>query len=81
MRVKEDDYRKAILSVSAKIYDGEIPATGDMDILVWATKKQIGRKVVISEKYNSDRCPRCNYVVYRSNHYCSECGQKLDWRR
>jgi len=23
------------------------------------------------------RCPNCNHIV--DNHYCSDCGQKLDW--
>lgn len=80
MKLKEEDYQKAILSVSSKIYDEQIPATIDMDILIYAAKKQIGQKVVVNEKYNGYRCPRCNYVAYGSNHYCSECGQKLSWR-
>lgn len=80
MKIKEEDYKKAIFSISSKIYDEEIPATKDIDILVHATNKQIGKKVAISEKYNSYRCPCCDNNVGRSNHYCSQCGQKLDWR-
>lgn len=80
MRLKEDDYKKAILSVSAKIYDEKIPATGDMDILVYAAKKQIGKRVAVSSKFNSYRCPICDIIVTRSQHYCSQCGQKIDWR-
>lgn len=82
-RLKEDDYRKAIMSVSSKIYNGEIPATKDMDILVWAAKKQIGKKPVAVDGwggYLKHRCPSCNYIVDRSNNYCSECGRKLEWR-
>ena len=80
MRIKEEDYKKAILSISSKIYDEEIPATKDIDILIYATKKQIAKKIAVSEKYNSYRCPCCNDNVNRSAHYCSQCGQKLDWR-
>ena len=39
-----------------------------------------GVAVVRNEKYGNFRCPRCNKVVYRSEHYCSQCGNKLDWR-
>ena len=48
MRLKEDDYRKAILSISSKVYDEEIPATGDLDVLVYAAKKQIAARVAIT---------------------------------
>lgn len=80
MKIKEGDYRKAIFSISSKIYDEEIPATNDIDILVYAANKQIGKKVAVSEKYNSYRCPCCNGNATRSMHYCGQCGQKLDWR-
>ena len=80
MRIKEEDYQKAIFSISSKIYDEVIPASKDIDILVHATKKQIGKKVAISDKYNSYRCPCCNGNVGCSNHYCGQCGQKLSWR-
>ena len=39
-----------------------------------------GKPVVTNRRYYSYRCPRCNKVVYPSEHYCSQCGQKLDWR-
>lgn len=42
--------------------------------------KLIGRRVVRNEKYNNYRCPRCNGIIYESYHYCSQCGQKFDWR-
>lgn len=42
--------------------------------------KLIGKRVVRNEKYNNYRCPRCNDVVYKSYHYCRQCGQKFDWR-
>ena len=45
------------------------------------TNKQIGNEVIRNEKYHNYRCPRCNKVVGLSDHYCSQCGQKLDWRR
>ena len=80
MRIKEEDYKKAVFSISSKIYNEEIPATEDIDILVHATKKQIGKRVVLNNEYNSYRCPCCNIIIYRSNQYCSQCGQKLDWR-
>lgn len=42
--------------------------------------KQISKKVVRNEKYNNYRCPCCNAVIGMSQHYCCQCGQKLDWR-
>ena len=46
---------------------------------VKALEKQVRQKVIKSPKYESDRCPRCNGNVFRSHHFCSQCGQKLDW--
>ena len=46
---------------------------------VEALEKQVRQKVIKSPKYGSDRCPRCNGNVFRSYHFCSQCGQKLDW--
>lgn len=35
--------------------------------------------LIKSEKYNSDRCPNCNYVIMWKNcHYCPQCGKKID---
>lgn len=45
-----------------------------------ANNKQVGKRVVKNEKYNNYRCPCCNAVIYTSQHYCSQCGQKFDWR-
>lgn len=40
-----------------------------------------GEKVVVDPKYGSFRCPKCNTVITsRYDHYCKDCGQKLDWR-
>lgn len=34
--------------------------------------------LIKSEKYNSDRCPKCNEVImYKSYHYCPKCGKKI----
>ena len=49
-------------------------------ILYKANNKQIGKNVVKNEKYSNYRCPCCNAVVGMSQHYCCQCGQKLDWR-
>ena len=45
-----------------------------------ALEKVEPKAVVKSETYGSDRCPKCDNVIYRSQHYCSQCGQKFDWR-
>lgn len=37
--------------------------------------------VIKSEKYGNYRCGHCNAVIYISQHYCSQCGQGLDWRK
>lgn len=81
-KLKEEDYKIAILSISSAIYDNDLPGDYDnaLDILLHAAKKQIGQMVVRNEKYGSSRCPYCNAVVGRSQHYCGQCGQKLDWR-
>lgn len=80
MRIKPDEYEKALFTIETKIYNDVIPATSDMDIATKAIKKQIGKKVVISSRYGSHRCPCCDKVFYPSDKYCSQCGQKLDWR-
>lgn len=79
-RIKEEDIKKAILSVSMKIYDDEIPATEDIDILIQVAKKHIGMPPVINGKYGSSRCTYCDRVVDYRETYCRQCGQKLDWR-
>lgn len=80
MIIKEEDYEKALFDISLKIYADRIPATKEMDILIFATKKQIGKKVVKSIKYNNHRCPCCDNVISKYENYCSQCGQKLNWR-
>ena len=80
MRIKEEDYQRVHLRLSTKVYSDEVPATEDVDVIGFALQKQISKKVVKSTKYNSMRCPKCDGIVYASNHYCSQCGQKLDWR-
>lgn len=31
----------------------------------------------MKDVFKNNRCPRCSHLV--DNHYCGECGQKLDW--
>nr|DAL66823.1 MAG TPA: hydrogenase/urease nickel incorporation protein [Bacteriophage sp.] len=39
------------------------------------------KKVVVDPKYESYRCPKCNTtLIGQYDHYCRQCGQKLDWR-
>lgn len=34
--------------------------------------------LIRNEKYNSNRCQKCNEVImYRSYHYCPNCGKKV----
>ena len=80
MRIKEEDYKKVYFKIGCQVYDGKIIATEELDIIGFALQKQISKQVVKSPKYNSDRCPKCDYLVYHSHHYCPQCGQKLDWR-
>lgn len=71
--------KEAVLFVK----DCEYTVTGaryDNGLIVGFEAEPIARRVVKSEKYGSHRCPRCDRVLYRSEHYCSQCGQKLDWR-
>ena len=62
-RIKEEDIKKAILSVSMKIYDDEIPATEDIDILIQVAKKHIGMPTVINGGYGSSHCTYCGQSV------------------
>lgn len=40
-----------------------------------------GKKVIMNSKYKNLRCPRCETaLIGRYDHYCGQCGQKLDWR-
>lgn len=39
------------------------------------------KKVVVDPKHESYRCPKCNTtLIGQYDHYCRQCGQKLDWR-
>lgn len=42
--------------------------------------REVGIPPSRSEKFNNNRCPHCDDIVYVSSHYCSQCGQKLEWR-
>lgn len=33
--------------------------------------------LIKSEKYNSDRCPKCNVVILYKGNYCYQCGKKI----
>ena len=39
------------------------------------------KNVVVDPKYESYRCPKCNTtLIGQYDHYCRQCGQKLNWR-
>ena len=42
--------------------------------------REVGIPPVRSKMFDDDRCPHCHGRVYNSAHYCSQCGQKLEWR-
>ena len=77
MKIKEDDYRKAILRVGMDIYDDIIPVSRDIEIILYAAKKQIGENPVLSSNKVGYCCPSCNKPIYASDRYCSRCGQKI----
>lgn len=65
----------------------------ESDELGWCCKQELknvlddyfnrieSKKVVIDPKYESYRCPKCNTtLIGQYDHYCRQCGQKLDWR-
>ena len=64
-KITEREYEMAILSISSSIYDNELPPKYDRDlnVLLRAARKQVGEKVVKSEKYGSYRCPVCDAVI------------------
>ena len=41
-------------------------------LVEWGTNKNMGKDI-------RRLCPKCNHIV--DNHYCSECGQKINWER
>ena len=48
--------------------------------IVEALKKQIPRNpLCISGDYDAPICPECKQLVDDTEHYCSTCGQALDW--
>lgn len=79
-----------------KAYDGkDMERCNDAcRVAVKALKKQIPKKPLII-KHDKDiklgsatwkagvpiyKCPRCNGFISRSNKFCTDCGQALDWR-
>ena len=42
--------------------------------------REVGMSVVRNENNGDCRCPHCHDRVYYPSLYCSECGQKLEWR-
>ena len=49
--------------------------------IVAALEKQIPKNpLCISGDYDAPICPECKQVVDVTEHYCSTCGQALDWR-
>ena len=55
------------------------------EIAVEAMGKQIPKKLCNIKTAPNDNyisygdCPCCNANVFEYEHYCSECGQKIDW--
>lgn len=79
MKITEEDYKRAVFSVSLKIYNNEIPAIQDIDVLVHAANKQIAKPISIVPNSFKEKCPCCNNEVNYRYIYCFKCGQKLDW--
>lgn len=48
--------------------------------LVKVDDHRLPKKVVKNTIYGSYRCPKCDKVLHITDHYCNQCGQKLDWR-
>ncbi len=48
------------------------------DLLVVAGLLLLGK--VIFDALKTHRCPRCNYPVDKTDLYCPNCAQPLDWR-
>ena len=80
MRIKPEDFLRVQFRIGKSVCDNELSATDDIDVIDFAIRKQIPMRVVKSPVYGSDRCPRCNDTITKSVHYCSQCGQKLEWR-
>ena len=46
-----------------------------------ADDHRLPKKVIKNTIYGSFRCPTCDKVLNITDHYCNQCGQKLDWRK
>lgn len=59
----------------------------DLENILEATDKQVPKKVDVESYFYGYQyyCPRCksnvcnNTIKLSYNHYCSKCGQALDW--
>ena len=50
----------------------------NQDELQFVSMMWSSTSLVKNEKYNSDRCPKCNEIImYKSYHYCPKCGKKI----
>lgn len=84
MRFVKEDVMNAFDILTCQVSDTDVLGSECKkevkDVLNEYFDKSTRKRVAISEKYGSTRCPKCNTtLIGRYDHYCRQCGQKLDW--
>ena len=85
MKYIEEDIWTAYYYLIARVKsDDEIGKTSKKvlkDIIGHYLSYSKSKKVIMNPKYKNLRCPRCDTALIDSyDHYCRQCGQKLDLR-
>ena len=66
----EEDERFLTIVKALKRNEPMKPEPIEVQFVEWGTNKNMGKDI-------RHLCPKCTHTV--DNHYCSECGQKIDW--
>ena len=72
---KELEALESIKNHCKHYYDANLSGLGAYKIVEHALKRNEPMKPTKDGEHH--RCPKCAHIV--DNHYCSDCGQSLDW--
>ena len=64
---------------SNKLTSGYVMLQESIDMAIKALEKQIPKKPTDRCMYK--KCPTCGNVEIEFCKYCSDCGQRLDWKK
>lgn len=71
-----DDEALAELMARANACFGHLLETAGLIV----PARDIERPVLCRESLGDHLCPVCASIVMKSDRYCSQCGQKLEWK-